>query len=248
MSFWQRAKFWLEDALWRLTPLTVCACLLLLTLAAVAVDMDRMAHREASALTAQAATETASLNAMADAHSKRMLALEAQAAQTLGTLNATLEHVNRNCGAMKPCGTLADVAKTLEAYRRTGALVNVAMRHEDRQLTTVDTRLGRLFDSGDVAIAKLNLLLDTANQSVAGLQPVEKQATELIAEAQPAAGKLPSIAKHVDGMTSSGDKMLADAQWKEHQLLHPTKKKLTFWGAIDGGVLWFHSHLMPSIF
>lgn len=58
---------------------------------------------------------------------------------------------------------------------------------------------------------------------------------------------IPQTLKHVQSMTASGDKMLADAQEKEHQLLHPDKKRLGFWGVLGAGVMWIH-RLMPPIF
>lgn len=171
----------------------------------------------------------------------------------VNSLNLTLEQVQRPCGEklngqLLPCGTLANLDKTTLAARSTLTHLDMAVAHEDRNLSTADARMGHLFDAGDADVQKFGVLLDSANAAVKALQPVEMQATALIAEVRPAAQELPAIAKHVNGMTDSGDKMLADAQEKEHQLLHPNKKKLTFWGAIDGGVMWFHSHLMPPIF
>jgi hypothetical protein len=55
------------------------------------------------------------------------------------------------------------------------------------------------------------------------------------------------IAVHVAGMSASGDLMLSDAQWKEHQLLHPDKVKLGFWSATDATFLWLHSRVIPPI-
>ena len=52
---------------------------------------------------------------------------------------------------------------------------------------------------------------------------------------------------HAAGMSASGDLMLADAQWKTHQLLHPDKVKLGFWGAAWAGVKAIHA-IEPPIF
>lgn len=52
---------------------------------------------------------------------------------------------------------------------------------------------------------------------------------------------------NINGITGSADKMLADAQEKEHQLLHPDKKRLGFWGVVGAGVMWVH-RLLPPIF
>lgn len=53
--------------------------------------------------------------------------------------------------------------------------------------------------------------------------------------------------KHVEGMTASGDLILADAQWKEHQLLHPDKVRLTFWGGMWAAAKYVHQ-FEPPIF
>jgi len=125
-------------------------------------------------------------------------------------VNGILEHVNRDCGVkvdgkFLPCGTLADVAQTLGAYRHTATLVNIAARHEDRQLGQVDS-----------TITKLNLLIDSARKSVDGLQPLETQLTVLIADAQPG--------------VQSADHMLATADEVETKAtkdyLHPSKNPI----------------------
>jgi len=43
-------------------------------------------------------------------------------------------------------------------------------------------------------------------------------------------------------------KIAQDGADETHRLVHPDKKKLTFWSALDGGTLWVHSHLLPPLF
>jgi hypothetical protein len=56
-----------------------------------------------------------------------------------------------------------------------------------------------------------------------------------------------NLVAHLAGMSASGDKMLADAQWKTHQLLHPDKVKLGFWGGSWAGIQAVHK-LSPPLF
>jgi hypothetical protein len=56
-----------------------------------------------------------------------------------------------------------------------------------------------------------------------------------------------NLVAHLAGMSASGDKMLADAQWKTHQLLHPDRVKLGFWGGTWAGIQAVHK-LEPPLF
>jgi hypothetical protein len=56
-----------------------------------------------------------------------------------------------------------------------------------------------------------------------------------------------ALVAHLAGMSSSGDLMLADAQWKTHQLLHPDRIKLGFWGGTWAGIQAVHK-LEPPLF
>jgi len=56
-----------------------------------------------------------------------------------------------------------------------------------------------------------------------------------------------ALVAHLVGMSASGDLMLADVQWKTHQLLHPDRVKLGFWGGTWAGIQAVHK-LEPPIF
>ena len=56
-----------------------------------------------------------------------------------------------------------------------------------------------------------------------------------------------TIVHHTAGMTASGDQMLADGAYKTHQILHPDKVKLGFWGTVWVVLQGIHK-LEPPIF
>lgn len=59
----------------------------------------------------------------------------------------TFQAVNRNCdGGKEACGTLADVNQTLHTIRGTFGQIEVAAKHENAQLTKLDSQEKTLFD------------------------------------------------------------------------------------------------------
>jgi hypothetical protein len=58
-----------------------------------------------------------------------------------------LQVVNRNCdGGKEACGTLADVNQTLHTIRGTFGQIETAAKHENAELTTLDSQKKTLFD------------------------------------------------------------------------------------------------------
>lgn len=207
------------------TPVKICTCVLLLTLSWAVWDMDRAAHRETAALNASVADATKAelkeVNGVVEQHSQKLDQIESAATTAVnnfseqsdallqqGTravvkVNGTLDTVNRSCGVkidgkMLPCGTLADVAQTLEAYRRTGVLINVAMKHENDQLGNVDD-----------AVAKFDALLGTTTGTVSD---VDKFVTSR---------DLFGAVKNLNATTGQFALMSTDAQTKFHAFLFP---------------------------
>ena len=168
-----------------------------------------------------------------------------QAAPTLSKLNAALDTINRPCGGGHPCGTLANADK---------AMVKVGDILVTSQYQEKDVALAAEHDMGavDGLAAHLNgtadALTGTANGAIAAAKPLLVDADTAIRSANTQINN-PYIAdfeKHVDGMSASGDSMLADAAWKTHQLLHPDRVKLGFWGTIWAGAQYIKS-LEPPI-
>lgn len=90
----------------------------------------------------------------------------AQANRLGGVLDSTTETlgvINRDCpGGLNPaksCGTLADLNRTLATVRGTFGQIEVAARHENRQLGTLDAQELQLYTDTHVAVTNLNGLL-----------------------------------------------------------------------------------------
>jgi len=85
-------------------------------------------------------------------------------------INNTLDAVNRPCEVPgQPCGSLADVNRTLATVRGTFGQIEVAARHENRNLTKLDSQEEQLFkDTHKILIAgagSLNSVTTTLNSA-----------------------------------------------------------------------------------
>ena len=187
-----------------------------------------------------------------------------QAAPTLSKLNAALDTINRPCGGGHPCGTLANADKAMvkvgdilvtSQYQEKD--VAIAAEHDMGAVDQLATHLNSTADAltGTAKAAtgltvQATVDLQTANESIAATKPLLVDADTAVksANAQINSPYIADFEKHVDGMSASGDLMLSDAAWKTHQLLHPDKVKLGFWGTADAAAMWVHSHVLPPIF
>jgi hypothetical protein len=116
-------------------------------------------------------------------------------------LNQTIALVNHPC-APGPCGTVADIGKTLNTFRGTAGEIEIAAHHEDSNLGTLDIQETQLFqhtDSVVTGLAKTNTDLDTFISSP----------------------DLSSTVRNVNGITYSLGQTSADFQNKFHSFLYP---------------------------
>lgn len=81
-------------------------------------------------------------------------------------LGGSLDAVNRAC-IPGPCGTLADVAKTLNTVRGTFGQIEIAANHEDRNLSTLDAQENQLFEDFHGTATRANTSLDRFNTLLA---------------------------------------------------------------------------------
>ncbi len=185
-----------------------------------------------------------------------------QVAPTLSKLNAALDTINRPCGGGHPCGTLANADK---AMVKVGDILVTSQYQEkdvalaaEHDMAAVDGLAAHLNGTADALTGTANgateslraatVTIQTANESIAAAKPllVDADAAVKSANAQINSPYIADFEKHVDGMSASGDLMLADAAWKTHRLLHPDKVKLGFWGTIWAGAQYIKS-LEPPI-
>ena len=125
---------------------------------------------------------------------------------------------------------------------RAGVLLN-SLRAESDALKETTVAATGLTQEATTAI-------QTANGSIAAAQPLLEASTRTVSDLDAKVNdpKVTQLVGHLEGMSASGDKMLADAQWKAHQLLHPDKVKLGFWGSVNATFGWLHRYVIPPIF
>jgi hypothetical protein len=163
---------------------------------------------------------------------------QANVSGTAANLNKTLESINRPCGTKQPCGTLADVSKTLGTIRGAAGQIEVAANHEDKRIAVIDLQEATIYRNTNASLLQLREDLRTANTTIAGLQPVfvglgkdaaalqvtTESANALIANPQipvilnntaAATGNVSQAAGHLEAAT-------ADVQHAVHAALHPT--------------------------
>ena|ERR1017187_275326 len=181
--------------------------------------------------------------------------------------SGTLDSVNRLCGVkdaqgnLLPCGVLADVNKTLGTIRGATGQVEIAARHENAQLSTIDSQEAGLVRelhstmqagarTADAATGTLKATTLAIQAGTDGLATEKPSLDALIkaATATVANPDVPILIHHAAGITASGDQIAKDAADKVHQYAHPNKKKVTFWGGADAFMLYLHSRVIPPIF
>jgi|GEM_PF-3100827 hypothetical protein len=136
----------------------------------------------------------------------------ANAQALLKTGNRTLQLVNAPC-VPGPCGLLADGAKTLNTARMTMGQVEIAANHEDKNLATLDKQEATIFADTHADLDALHGLV-TAPDLLATVHNMNTTSAAFADSAKQA------------------DAILADGKLEADKFAHPSKKKLTFWGAI----------------
>lgn len=144
-------------------------------------------------------------------------------------VRAQLWHVDRSLTALD--GTLTAAQGAIGGVRTTLSVTDAQLAHVGPLLDSARAAT----DAVPVTMGKLNATVDASTQTVKDL------------DARVNDPHVAGIIAHADGMSESGDKMLADAQWKTHELLHPDKVRLGFWGALWVGIKAVHQ-IEPPIF
>lgn len=146
---------------------------------------------------------------------------------TLVKANSSIDSINRSC-VPGPCGTLADINKTLNTVRGTFGQIEIAANHEDKNLSRLDQQELILF--GDFhQLASQGINTTTNIDSLLKDKAISETFT------------------HIDNITANGDRISADVAFETNKLAHPPIKKLTAWGALEGAGD-FARHFMPAIF
>jgi uncharacterized protein YoxC len=184
---------------------------------------------------------------------------------TLDSTNQTLEIINRPCGIrFKPCGTLADIASTLHTVRYTFGQVEIAAKHENKNLNNLDMQENQLFTNTNNVLLSLNTsvllwntTLSTINDSTTGLPVIIPSVTNTLHTFQLTNSRIntliesdniPAIMTNMNESSTHVNGILEDVQYKTHTILHPDKPKVTIKYAILSTLQFMHKYLMPSLF
>ena len=165
-------------------------------------------------------------------------------------MNRTLDEINRPCSGKAPCGTLSDVNKSLETLRGTMGQFEVAARHENKQLSTLDEQEQVLYADlhstlvvGQGALNESAQLMKTTNATVAKIQPVLNETQKAVAGVTVAVGNVnvlvtdPNLAKTMQNVQESTkattitmqsvQKTSGEVQIAVHGYLHPSWARST---------------------
>jgi len=128
----------------------------------------------------------------------------------------TLDTLNQDCGSpanYHPCGTLADVAKTLNTVRGAFGQIEVAANHENKNLAALDAQEVQLF-------ADIHATLAAGRGTVADLGQTAQQATSTlhtldttVSYFQPIAGHVDLAAVNAGNAVERFNTLLADPVW-----------------------------------
>lgn len=161
--------------------------------------------------------------------------------------NATL--INIDDGTRVWAASAKSQARSIEALT-VGATYAIqdargAIGDVQKMVTTAteqEAHVGPLLDSlkstSDSAQPVLGQLALTASASTQTLDAINIRIRD---------PKIDELMGHIRGMSASGDSMLADAAYKTHQLLHPDKKRLGFWGSTLAVVDYIRDHDLPKV-
>ena len=166
----------------------------------------------------------------------------------------TLSSINRLCetrdakGNLLPCGVLADLNQTLGTIRGTAGQVEVAARHENANLTTLDTQERTLFSDAHQTLTSgagtaqaatqtlqaVTTALQTAQPSIAATKPLLDAGTLAVGHVDTTTLRinafldspmLKETGKHVEGATAHVDAITGDAQKVADRYANPPKAK-----------------------
>jgi hypothetical protein len=114
-------------------------------------------------------TESARLNKSLDNLDKQVVTVGPAVTKidpVLAELGRAIDLVIAPC-VPGPCGTVADVGKTLNTVRGTFGQIEIAANHEDRNLGTLDSQEATLFGDFHGTATRANTSLDTFNAMLA---------------------------------------------------------------------------------
>ncbi len=162
----------------------------------------------------------------------------------VGQANTALATVNRSCGSVgkvQPCGTLAEVDKTLTHISDLTVQTQIAVKHADQVSLTEQAMLpvwnreisdtlggvNRTVDTANGSLATLTVgasgVLQTANTTLGAAQPLMGRATLFVSHADDLVVQAKPIVANTAEITRQGAIIAKDAKVEEQKYVYPPK-------------------------
>lgn len=166
-------------------------------------------------------------------------------------LGTTLDAVNNpdpRRGTLKLLNKdLVNVKDFIQLASQTAYTVQKTSIKESQSLDIWNTQIGSTLSHVDQTVVTANSAIKNSTDQVAPLL-IQGRATLFSLQQRIDDPNIPKILANGNSISTSSASIMADGAYKIHQLVHPDKVKLGFWGTIDGGLLWAHSHVIPPLF
>ena len=185
-------------------------------------------------------------------NSKHIAAVTMQVGDTLSQVNKTLSTINGKGGLLQQS------AETVVRVKDLITLSQLTLYKQQKSINDFDTNLvttskllnAAIYEASQDEVVLKNGVLTTmqfTNDALVGIQNDTVEAhTDLITLNAAVASTNQTIID-ADSTVKSLDATAEDLQYEVHKLVHPTKKKLGFWGTIWAGVQ-IARKFEPSIF
>ncbi len=180
---------------------------------------------------------------------------------------ATFDNLNRNCDPGKPCGTFADINRSLASVRMAAGQITAISQFEKPQLEAINSQELQLFSDTHKVLGGLSDTVTSANTAIVNIVPLENEIdTEAVALQKStrdfdALILSPDITGTLKGLDVTSNNFAAtstDFQTKFHAILFPPpcQGKFCFvikaWPYIKAGAelsepAYYFSQLIPTV-
>ena len=103
-----------------------------------------------------------------DQVSKSLSVAQSDIGSVTNSLNKTFYLVSKPC-VPAPCGTIADINRSLATFRGLAGTIEIAGNHWDKNLTTLDTQEASLFNDSHDVLTNLSTETNTLNKTTTDL-------------------------------------------------------------------------------
>lgn len=125
-------------------------------------------------------------------------------------LNKAITEINQPCGKGHPCGTIAELNEAIRAFHQAIGFVEIAAKHEDANLTTIDQQEATLYGEAASSMTKLG-------DALGGFAKAESALEDLINNKD-----LKTSLANLSSVTNSLSSMGKEATQAVHDFFHPT--------------------------